>query len=280
MDKLRFGTAGIPISCSSAGGKTLDGVRFVRKLGLECMELEFVRSINIGEEMAEHINLAARQEDVILTCHAPYYINLNSLDKTKTVESAERILRSAKIADICGCRSLTFHAGFHMGMESDKAHANIKVQLEKILNKLKSEGNRIMLRPEITGKPTQFGSLEELIILSQELSNILPCIDFAHLYARSGGRVNGYEKTSEVLARLEEALGRNMLDNMHSHVSGIAYGPGGERNHLTLEESGFDYMGLLKALADFRVKGVVISESPNIEQDAMMMKKLYEEIKR
>ncbi len=45
MDRLRFGTAGIPIS--TLQHNTINGIEQVRKLGLENMELEFVHSVNI-----------------------------------------------------------------------------------------------------------------------------------------------------------------------------------------------------------------------------------------
>ena len=65
---------------------------------------------------------------------------------------------------------------------------------------------------------------------------------------------------------------------MHMHITGIDYGEKGEKKHLTLKESDLKYKELIKALKDFKVKGVAISESPNIEQDALLCKRIYEKI--
>jgi deoxyribonuclease-4 len=122
---------------------------------------------------------------------------------------------------------------------------------------------------------TQLGSLAETIKLSQDVEQVLPCVDFAHLHARTG-KMNSYDEFCGILAEVEKGLGKKALSEMHIHMSGINYGPKGERNHLELAESDFKYKELMRAFKDFKIKGVVVSESPNIEQDALLMKKTYE----
>jgi deoxyribonuclease-4 len=275
MKELLFGTAGIPLG---AKGTTADGIRHVRKLGLDAFELEFVRSINISKEKAPLIKKTAEESNVILTCHAPYYINLNSSEIDKVEASIGRILNSARILNLCGGYSVCFHAGFYMGQEPKKAYDAVKNNLKEISSTLKKEGNNIWIRPETTGKETQFGNVDEILQLSQELDNVMPCVDFAHFHARTNGKYNTYNEFVSILEAIEKKLGKKGLENMHIHITGIAYGPFGEKNHLNLEESDLNYKELLKALKDFKVKGVVISESPNIEQDALLMKKIYEKL--
>lgn len=276
MKDLLFGTAGIPLS--TYPHTTIDGIRQVRKIGLGAMELEFVRSINITKEKAPLIKKAAEENNVVLTCHAPYFINLNSLEKAKVKASIERILNSARIADLCGGYSVCFHSGFYMGRGPKKAYDAVKQNLKEITLALKKENNSIWIRPETTGKETQFGNVDEILQLSGEFSNVMPCVDFAHFHARTNGKFNTYSEFSSILEKIEESLGKKGLENMHIHITGIAYGPKGEKNHLNLEESDLKYRELLKALKDFKVKGVVISESPNIEGDALMMKGVYERL--
>ena len=140
---------------------------------------------------------------------------------------------------------------------------------------MKKENNNIWVRPETTGKETQFGNVDEILQLSQELDNVMPCVDFAHFHARTNGKYNTYKEFASILEAIEKKLGKKGLENMHMHITGIAYGPKGEKNHLTLKESDLKYRELLKALKDFKVKGIAISESPNIEEDALLMKKVY-----
>jgi deoxyribonuclease-4 len=276
LPKLFFGTAGIPISTEPRN--TIEGIKQVNSLGLGCMELEFVRSVNISKEKAPEVRKTAEDSNVLLTCHGQYYINLNSLEKLKLKASIERVLNAARIAWQCGAFSMTFHAGFYMGQSPADVYKKIKKVMAEIVETLKKEKNKIWVRPETTGKPTQFGSLKEILDLSQELEQVMPCIDFSHLHARTGGKLNSAEDFKKILGDVEKALGKTGLNNMHIHVSGIEYGLKGEKRHLILKDSDMKYKELLKAFKEFNIKGAVISESPNIEGDALLMKKEYEKL--
>ena len=273
MEDILFGTAGIPLSAIPR--TTADGIKHARKLGLGAMELEFVRSIHITKDKAPDVKKAAEENNIVLTCHAPYFINLNSLEKAKVEASIDRILNSARIANLCGGYSVCFHSGFYMGQEPKKAYDTIKQNLKEITSTLKKEGNNIWIRPETTGKETQFGNVDEILQLSQELDNVMPCVDFAHFHARTNGKYNTYKEFASILEVIEKKLGKKGLEETHIHITGIAYGHKGEKNHLNLKESDLKYEELLKCLKDFNVKGVVISESPNIEDDARLMQKTY-----
>jgi len=276
MDKLLFGTAGIPIN--SKGSTTAEGIASVKKLGLSAMELEFVRSVNISKEKAPEIKKAAQENDIVLTCHAPYYINLNSLEKPKLKASIYRILNSARIANLCGAWSVCFHPGFYQKSTKEEAFERVRTAIKEINQKLKQENNKIWIRPETTGKESQFGNLDEILKLSQEFDNVMPCIDFAHFHARTNGKYNSYNEFSDILEKIEKKLGKKGLENMHIHITGIAYGEKGEKHHLNLKESDLKYKDLIKALKDFKVKGVAISESPNIEGDALMVQEIFNKI--
>lgn len=272
MDKLRFGTAGIP---HSTKGDTLKGIEQVRNLKLDAMELEFVHSINISKEKAPSVAEVARKQDVVLTCHAPYFINLNSEDKKKFHASISYITNSAKVLSLCGGWSVCFHAGYYMKDTKEKTYERIKEGIKKIVAEVKEHDNKIWIRPEISGKGSQFGDLGELLKLSKDVEQVLPCIDFSHLYARTVGKNNTRDEFKAILTAVENALGKKALEDMHIHVAGIEYGEKGEKNHLILKESKFNYKDLLKVLKEFKVKGVLICESPNIEDDAMLMQKTY-----
>jgi len=277
MKELLFGPAGVPLSAPSRS--TLDGVPQVAKLGLGCMELEFVRGVRMSPEMAKQVKVLAEKHNVVLTAHGPYYINLNSQDNAITVASVKRIVDTAKISHLCGAYSITFHAAYYMTSSREKVYELVKSHLRNITRTLSNASIKLWVRPETTGKGTQFGDIDELIKLSQEVEQVLPCIDFAHLHARSNGKLNTYDEFCDVLGKLENGIGREALDNMHIHMSGIEYTAKGERNHLVLKESDINYKELMKALKDFRCKGCIINESPNLEEDAALMKAEYEKNK-
>jgi len=273
FSKLLFGTAGIPVSTENRS--SIEGIKRVKELGLDCMEMEFVRGVHMTEPTARAVGVAAKNKKIALTAHAPFFINLNAIEPQKIGASRSRILKTAHIANICGASSITFHAGFYLKQEPDQVYNAIKVQLKKVVDQLKEDDNKVWIRPELTGKPTQFGDLKELIKLSQDLDQVLPCIDFAHYFARYAGKKNSYEYYAALLEQIEKELGREALDNMHIHMSGIHYGDKGERNHLILEESDINYKAIVKAWKDFKIKGIVICESPNIEDDALLLKSTH-----
>lgn len=273
MTKLLFGTAGIPI-CTKPRN-TVEGIKQVRDLGLDAMELEFVRSVNITPEKAPEVKKAAEENNIVLTSHGQYYINLNSNEKEKIESSKGMILKAARVLDLCGGWSLCFHAAYYMG-NPERAYKNVKESLGNIVSTLQDEGNKVWIRPETGGKIFQFGSLEELIKISHDVEQVLPCIDFSHHYARSIGKINSYQDFSHILEELEKGLGREVLDNMHIHTQGIAFTDKGEKNHLIFSESDFNYQELVKVWKDFKIKGVVICESPIIEKDALLLNREYE----
>ncbi|OYT61268.1 MAG: hypothetical protein B6U69_03885 [Thermofilum sp. ex4484_15] len=271
--ELKFGTAGIPLSAKGKG--TIEGIMEVKRLGLGAMELEFVRGVRLSEKGAMEVGAVAKSLNVTLTAHGPYYINLNSSDKAKVDASVKRILDTAKVAYAAGGYSITFHTAYYGNSSKAETYARIKKALTKVIRELQDNGITIWVRPETTGKRSQFGTLDEVIKLSEELEMVMPCIDFAHIHARSRGAYNSYEEFSSILELIERRLGKEALREMHIHVSGIEYGERGEVRHLNLKESDFKYADLLKAFKEFKVGGVVISESPNIEGDALLLKECY-----
>jgi len=278
VSKLHFGTAGIPNSTPRKS--TPNGVRRVWELGLDAMEIEFVRGVRMSSEIAEEVRSIANGLGVLLTVHAPYYINLNSSDNSKVEASINRILESARIGFRAGAWSVVFHSGYYGSFTSDEAYRRVRDAIKVIVLRLRDEGIDIWIRPELMGGTSEIGSLEEVIKLTEDIGdNVLPCIDFAHLHARTNGKYNTYEEFREVLNMLENRLGKEALQNMHIHISGIEYGEKGEIKHLNLKESDFNYQDLAKTLKEYNVKGVVISESPNLEEDAILFKQAYEKIK-
>ena len=272
MTGLIFGTGGTPHS--SETNTTIDGIRRIAELGLGCMEVEFVQGVRMGEAGARLVAEVAVRERVKLSAHAPYFINLNSHEPEKIRASQDRIIQTARIAAICGAESIVFHAAFYLGDSPEETYNRVKESLGEVMQQLKRENNRVWIRPEIMGKPSQFGNLEEILNLCTELEGVAPCIDFAHGHARTGA-FNSYLEFASILQQVEEYLGRTALDNMHIHMSGIAYGKKGEKRHLTLKESDFQYAELLQALKNYDAQGMVICESPNLEEDALILQETY-----
>ena len=145
----------------------------------------------------------------------------------------------------------------------------------QIVEILQEENNNIWIRPETTGKRSQWGTLDEIIEVSKEFSQVLPCIDFAHIHAREDGKFNTYDEFCYILEHLGNELGEIALNNFHGHVAGIEYSAKGEKKHLIFEEADFNYKDLMKAFKKFDIKGAIVCESPNIEIDTKILKEYY-----
>ena len=276
MEKLHFCTAGIPLKTTPR--KYDNALHDLVEMGLGGMELEFVRGVTMNSRTQEMVRNLAEELGLVLTAHGPYYVNLNAQEEEKYHASIKRILDTARVCHACGGYSITFHAGFYMKQDHEEVYKKIKTGIESVVETLKKENIKIWVRPETTGKATQWGDLDEIIRLSKEVEMVLPCVDFAHLHARSVGLWNTYDEFCRVFEKIGNELGESALKNFHAHIAGIEFTSKGERRHLDLDDSDLNYKDLMKAFKDFDVKGVIVCESPNIEEDAKLLKKTYNSI--
>ncbi len=273
MSGLLFGTGGIPHSTAKPAN-LLNGLKRLAELGLGVTEMEFVYGVRMTEPDAARVAAAAQKHKIKLTAHAPYYVNLNAHENDKLVASQERLMQTARVASQCGANSIAFHAAFYLKDNPQEVYTRVKKLLTGMMADLRRQNKYLWLRPELMGKASQFGTLDELLNLSSEVEGIAPCLDFAHLHARSG-KHNSYYEFKSVLNQVEKKLGRAALDNLHIHLSGIRYSASGELNHLNLRDSDLNYTELLRALKEQEVQGVVICESPNLEEDALHLQETY-----
>jgi len=271
--RLLFGTAGVPLSTPAS--TTLAAIEHVKKMGLDCLEVEFVKSLKMGSDTAEDIRKRADALNIRLSAHAPYYINLNSPEQGKRLASQERLTATCRLAEVCGATSVVFHGGYYGQSSPESAYKTIKAGLQEILSILRAEKNAVRLRIETMGRRAQFGSLDEVLFLCREVEGLQPCLDFSHIHAREGG-ANSYRDFVRILRKVAKKLGDNALKNLHIHISGVLYGGRGEIKHLDLRDSDFHYDSWVRALKDSGAAGMIICESPNLETDALMLKNLYD----
>jgi deoxyribonuclease-4 len=276
MTGLLFGTGGVPHSAARPRG-VLNGIKRIAELGLGCMELEFVYGVRMSDSEADQVANTARNLKVKLSAHAPYYINLNAHEHEKLISSQDRLLQTARVASLCGASNIVFHPAFYMKDDPGEVYTRVKQILVGVVAEARKTNQYLWLRPELMGKGSQFGNLEELLNLCSEVPGLAPCIDFAHLHARAG-KYNSYYEFKAALNQIEKKLGRAYLDNMHIHLSGIHYTKAGESSHLNLRESDMNYTELLQALKEQDAKGTVICESPNLEDDALHLQETYNKV--
>lgn len=272
FDKLNFITAGMPLRTRK--GSYPQAFNVLKEMNLDGMELEFVHGVRMSDTNRDFVKNMSK--DFIITAHGPFYINLNSQEEEKIDASLQRIIDTASVASEAGAFSITYHAAFYMGKDKETVYNQVKTQTRRIIEILENENINVWIRPETTGKATQWGDIDEIINLSKEFEQVLPCVDFSHLHARTAGEYNTYDEFSKVLEKMGNEIGQYALENFHGHLAGIEYTAKGEKQHLNLENSDMNYKDLLKAMKEFGVKGALVCESPNIEDDCKLIKTYYE----
>jgi len=275
---FRFGTVGSPIQTPKKPGGSVGAIQFTRSIDLDAFELGWVQSVRVSEETCAAIQLAASAVDVALSVHAPYFINLNA-DDEEWPKSRKRLMDAAHYGNLAGATDIIFHPGSYFEREPAEVLKVAIPRLQGCVDELRAAGNPAILRPETMGKSAMLGSLEDTVEMARSISGVLPCLDFAHLHARPGdGTMNTIKEWSQILEAYQAALGKEALKHLHVHLSGIEYGPKGEKNHLPIAESDLKLNDLFKALKDFGCAGRILCESPIMETDSLNMKKAWMKI--
>lgn len=260
-DLLHFGTVGAPQTTPESG--TLAAIQHSRDLGLHHLEIAWVRSVRVNDETCALIKAMAEKCGITLSIHAPFFINLNSQTVEKMAASDERLLAAARKGYLAGARDIVFHPGSYHEQPPEQVYERVKEKMLEITGILREEGVAVTLRPETMGKSAMFGGLDELLQLSHDVPGVLPCIDWAHLHARTGnGTFNSYAEFTDALSRVKTVLGEAALKRVHFHLSGIDYTAKGERAHLPLNEADLKYRELLQAFVDAGVEGTAGVEAP------------------
>jgi len=214
---------------------------------------------------AKQVGEEAKKSGIKLSIHAPYYINLASTDKIKQKASQKRILDSCERGHYFGTEKeltpIVFHAGFYQGKDKEEVYGIIKESIIEMQKIIKEKKWNIMLCPETTGKPSQFGNIDELVRLSKETKCGIT-VDFAHLKARQNGKKE-YEQWMEKLKPFK---------HIHCHFSGIEWTEKGERRHLITEKK--DINELLEWLKKYKMDATIINESPDPIADSLKTKEL------
>ncbi|MGL6298203.1 MAG: TIM barrel protein [Methanobacteriaceae archaeon] len=275
-EKIRFGPAGKPINFK---GKANEACEYIRNEGLSAYEYQSTYGVKIGEEASKVLKKDSIKNDILVSMHGPYYINLCSKKEETIEKSIERLVQSAKVANWMGAYRIVFHPGFYSNQKPDYAMKVAKTAIDNLLEKLDSLGlNDIIFAPETTGKRSQLGNLDEIIDICSNYSNFEPTIDFAHLHARGIGAIKEKEDYNKILSKIESGLD---IDILHCHFTKIEYSDAGERKHHILEDNkyGPNLRWLLETMVENDWKATIICETPLIDQDAIKMNELYNEIR-
>ncbi len=275
---FRFGTVGSPKSTPPKPGGSVGAIYRLTELELNALELGWVQAVRVSESTCAEIRATAQAQDVCISVHAPYFINLNA-DEGEWPKSRKRLTDAAHYGNLAGATDIIFHPGSYFGKSAVEVLPLVMERLRGCVQELRQMGNPVTLRPETMGKPAMVGSLQDTLVMSREIEGVKPCIDFAHLHARAGdGSMNTYEEWCQVLEQVAQTLGEDALKELHIHLSGIEYSAKGEREHLPVQEADLDVQAIFRALKDFQCCGRILCESPVLEEDALFLRQLWMEV--
>jgi deoxyribonuclease-4 len=247
---IKFGPAGL-----GSVKEAVSRLEEYHKLGLRACEIAFTYGVYIKEQKdAELIGKKAKELGISLSIHAPYWINLNSLDKSKIEQSKERILNCLKVGTWLQATRVVFHSGFYGKSSKEETYENIKNQILEIQKIAKEKKYTPKLCPETMGKVNVFGSVSEISKLSKETGCDF-CIDFAHILARE--KNYNFKETLKQFEKFKE---------LHIHFSGIVYNEKGERHHKATESKEWkELLANLPENKDF----IIINEAPDPIKDSV-----------
>jgi len=277
MKEVRFGPAGRPIGYK---GKTEHVCDYIKEIGLEAFEYQATYGVRISKQSALKLKENAEKNDVLVSMHGPYYINLCSQKDETIKKSIERLVQSAKAADWLNAYRIVFHTGFYTKYSPEEAMEKCKNAINELLEKCENEGlKNYTFAPETTGKKSQVGSLDELIDICQSFDNFAPTVDFAHMHARSGGSIKSKEDYAKIFDKLEVELG---LQTLHSHFTKIEYTDAGERKHHILDDENYGppLTPLLELISENDYNVTIICETPLLDIDSIKMKNEFMKIQK
>ncbi|MDD6160523.1 MAG: TIM barrel protein [Oscillospiraceae bacterium] len=259
-----------------------DAPKWLRELGLDCYEYQCGKGVNVGEETAGKIGLAAAEQGIALSLHAPYFINLANPDPESLQKTVGYVTSACLAADRMGARRVVIHSGALMKRTRREALDIALRSLREVLRACDDAGFAHMtLCPETMGKINQLGDLDEVLELCTLDARLVPCVDFGHLYARSLGADEGAEACARMLDRMAAVLGEERAKYFHSHFSHIEFTPGGgEKCHRTFDDDGGfgpDWTPLAAEVARRGWSPTFICESAGTQaEDALTMKRIYQ----
>ena len=276
----KFGPAGNCEDFYEAGNKSaLDMPVWLKENNLDCYEYQCGRGVKISDDAAKKLGKIAKENNILLSIHAPYYISLSSTDEEKRLNSIKYILDTLHAAKIMGADRIVVHSG-SCGSITRKEALSLAFDTLKLAIAAADENGYgdIHICPETMGKVNQLGTLYEVLELCKIDERIIPCIDFGHLNARDRGILKTYEDFEAIFKAIENSLGISRLREFHSHFSKIEYSQGGEVRHLTFEDTLFgpNFEPVAELIYKNQCSPTIICESAGTQaEDAKAMKDYY-----
>jgi len=279
---IKIGTSGIPpnfwkTEFSKGKDSRVNMPLWIHDIGLNAYEVLYTYGARMREENALKIKENAEKNNIWLTVHAAYYVVLTSIDLNGIKRSQGELLKAIKLADLMNAHNVILHPGYY-GEDPIKARERFILNLKPVVAEMKELGiNKPKISPEIGGKKSQLGSLDDIITICENVECTVPCIDFAHLHARENGSLKTTERYTQIFNEIEKRLGKEVLKKLHCHFYPVDYTIKGEKVHKAYNEKEYypHFEEFADTIKEYKMKPTIISESHDSQDLAGFEMKKY-----
>jgi len=253
---IRLGPARCPSRASPEAAAEI-----LLERGYSACELDFESGFWMDYPWAERLGEVARENDIVLSVHAPLFAFPGHPDQKKAKMALGALDRSAGLAAACGAEVVVIHPGFWLGRDREQTLADVIGWLETLRERLESKGRAVAFGVEVMGRVTELGSIDDVLHLANRVAWVRPVVDFAHMHATSDGAFTDAKAFAVVLESVDAVLDAGA--SFHIHFSDIAFANRNETKHVPYGEGTLRAEPLRDALARFARPAIVISESPD-----------------
>lgn len=282
MNKIRFGPSGNQqLFYDDGNKKSVEAPKWLNAKGLNAYEYSCSRGFTISKETAIEIGKQAKLYDILVSIHAPYYINLANPSDMAYESAFNYIKNGLTYLDYFQGKKLVVHPASCGKMDRNEALDRVSVRLKTIIDTLRSEDliKDKLICLETMGKFLQIGTYEEIINLCKIDECLVPTFDFGHINALSSGKLKTEDDYKKIFDLSIKELGYDRTRKCHIHFSKIEFGKnGGEIRHLDFDDTiyGPEFKPLAKVIIEYKLSPSIICESKTrMATDALEMKNIY-----
>lgn len=281
---VKFGPGGNSELFYEKGYKsTLQAPGYLEEMGLDAYEYEAGNGLTASIQTLTAIGEKAKEHNIKMSLHTPYFISLSSVEEEKRLKSVEYLRQNGKGADALGADIMVVHTGSAAKINREQAMQFATQTLSLVEVMLIEENIKAKVGLETMGKLNQLGTLDEVLTLCKLSKRFVPVVDFGHMNAREQGILKTEDDFKKIFYRISDELGAEYAENLHCHFSKIEYTAMGEKKHLTFEDSQYGPSPeiLMKVIAELGISPTIICESAGtMDVDALEMKKIYLEYEK
>ena len=221
----------------------------------------------------EELGVIARELDIELSLHAPYYMDLANADGL-AAKSVDAVKWGGLLAEAANARIVVTHLGLYGELEREEALRRVIESVMALRNWYRDAKLRPSIGLEASGRQEVIGGLDELLAIARQVRGVQPILNFAHVHARENGLLKQPADFAAVLDRVQEFTN----GRFYTHFSGVEHEGGNELRYTPIKKGDLRFEPFAELLLEDGRDITVISSSPLLEHDAMYMKVIYERV--